>query len=118
MKKNAGGRLNLTVLEKFQNQGVPTIVDLAKAFQPLANAILDAVAEPANGSIVDRLLTSAKTVVRVRKTSHSPDDVSAEAVVGRMETALKESRLGDVLSEAKKLPPKVHSSPLLFTTRL
>lgn len=106
VKKNAGGKLNLAVLERFQNQGVPTIVDLAKAFRPLANSILDAEAEPANGSIVDRLLTSAKTVVRVRKTAYSPDDVSAEAVVVRMETALKESRLGDVLTEAKKLPAK------------
>ena len=106
VKKNAGGRLNLAVLEKFQNQGVPTIVDLSKAFRPLANAILDAEAEPAGGSMVDRLLTSAKAVVRVRKTSHSPDDTSSEATVSRMETALKESRLADVLSEAKKLPAK------------
>ena len=106
VKKNAGGRLNLAVLERFQNQGVPTIVDLARAFRPIANAVLDAEAEPTNGSLVDRLLTGAKTVVRVRKTSHSPDDQTSEAVVARMETALKEQRLADVLGEAKKLPAK------------
>ena len=106
VKKNAGGKLNLAALEKFQNQGVPTIVDLSKTFRPLANSILDAEAEPSGGSMVDRLLTSAKTVVRVRKTSYSPDDTSSEATVARMETALKESRLADVLSEAKKLPAK------------
>ena len=106
VKKNAGGRLNLAVLERYQNQGVPTIVDLSRSFRPIANAILDAEAEPTNGSLVDRLLTGAKTVVRVRKTSHSPDDQTSEAVVARMETALKESRLADVLGEARKLPAK------------
>ena len=106
VKKNAGGRLNLAALEKFQNQGVPSIIDLSRTFRPLANAILDAEAEPTNGSLVDRLLTGAKTVVRVRKTSHSPDDQTSEAVVARMETALKEQRLADVIAEAKKLPAK------------
>ena len=106
VKKNAGGRLNLAVLEKFQNQGVPSIVDLSRSFRPLANAILDAEAEPANGALVDRLLTGARTVVRVRKTSHSPDDASSEAMVARMESALKEQRLADVIGEARKLPPK------------
>ena len=106
VKKLAGGRIDLTALERFQAQGVPTVVDLARQFRLITNPILDADGEPADGTLVDRLLNGAKNVVRVRKTSHSPDDASAEAVVARMETALKESRLADVVSEAKKLSPK------------
>ena len=106
VKRNAGGRISFEALERYQNQGVPTLVELSRAFRPLANAILDAESDATDGSVVDRLLNGAKNVVRVRKTSHSPDDASPEATVSRIETALKESRLTDVMAEAKKLPPK------------
>ena len=43
----------------------------------------------------------------MRKVSQIADDISVEAVVARMEAALKEDRLGDVLAEAKTLPPRV-----------
>ena len=60
----------------------------------------------ADATLVDRLLSGARSIVRVRKAGHAADDTSAEAVVGRMETALKEGRLAEVLAKAKKLPPK------------
>ena len=45
-------------------------------------------------------------MVRLRKSGHAADDTSAEATVGRMEVALKEGRLAEVLEQGKKLPPK------------
>jgi hypothetical protein len=42
-------------------------------------------------------------VVRVRKTSHAGDDKSAEAIASRMEAALKDGRLTEVIEESKKL---------------
>ncbi|HWB47005.1 MAG TPA: hypothetical protein VG900_16345 [Hyphomicrobiaceae bacterium] len=68
--------------------------------------MIDAESEPPNAGVVDRLLNSARSIVRVRKAGNDPDDMSVEAIVGRMETALKGGRLGDVLAEGKKLPPK------------
>ena len=44
--------------------------------------------------------------MRVRKAGHAADDMSLEAVISRMEAALRDGRLGDVLANAKKLPPK------------
>ncbi len=44
--------------------------------------------------------------MRVRKAGHDPSDTSVEAVAGRMEAALKEGRLGEVLAQGKTLPPK------------
>jgi hypothetical protein len=38
--------------------------------------------------------------------SHDADDQTAEAVVARIETALKEGRLGEVIEQAKSLPPQ------------
>ena len=63
--------------------------ELAKSFRKAANAMLDAEAEPADATLVDRLLSGARSIVRVRKAGHAADDTSAEAVVGRMEAALE-----------------------------
>ena len=86
-------------------EGVPAPAELAKSFPKTANAMLDAEAERPT-TLVDRLLVGARSIVRVRKTGHADDDTSAEAVVGRMEVALKDGRLAEVLANAKKLPPK------------
>ena len=71
-----------------------------------ANAMIDAETEPVNGSLVDRLMSGAQSVVRIRKSGYAADDASLEAILARMEAALKENRLGDVLAQGKKLPPK------------
>lgn len=106
VQKVAGGKLNLAPLQRYVMDGVPPVTELQKSFRRVANQIIDAEGEPGNASLVDRLVNGAKSVVRVRKQGHAADDTSAEATVGRMEAALKESRLGEVLAQAKKLPPK------------
>lgn len=103
-RKIAGSNVDLAPLDRFALEGVPTTVVLRQEFKPIAFKIIDAEEQPAEASIVDRLLAGAKSVVRVRKVSHSADDKSVEAVVARMETALNEDRLADVLQEAKSLP--------------
>lgn len=104
--KRVAGTLDLKPLERYSLEGVPTPPDLAKSFRPAANAMLDAEAEKSDATLVDRFLSGARGIVRIRKAGHDPDDASVEAVVGRMEVALKENRLDEVLSNAKKLPPK------------
>ena len=100
------GKIDLTALERYKDQGVATASDLAREFRSMTGAILDAESDPADGSIVDRLWAGAKSVVRVRKVSHTSDDKSAEAIVGRMDQALKDNRLGDVIEQSKLLPAK------------
>ena len=107
VKKVAGTTLNLAPLEAAQNDNVPTLPALGTEFRSLANAMLDIDAEPADASVVDRLLSGAKSIVRVRKVSHAPGDTSTEAGIARIEAGLKDGRLGDVITEAKKLPPKI-----------
>lgn len=106
VRKVAGSRVDLAALERFKNEGVPALVELQRSFRSVANAMIDADTEPADATIMDRLLAGAKSVVRVRKVSHSPDDTSVEAVVGRMEAALKGARIDEALGESAKLPPK------------
>jgi hypothetical protein len=104
--KKVGGSLNFTALERYMLEGVPAPAELAKSFPKAANAMLDADAERADATLVDRLLAGARSIVRVRKAGHAADDTSAEAVVGRMEAALKDGRLAEVVANAKTLPPK------------
>jgi hypothetical protein len=93
VKQAAGGSLKLTALEGHK-------------FRAVANAAIDAEAEPADASVLDRLVAGAKGIVRVRKAGHDPGDTGVEAVTGRMEAALMEGRLGEVLAQGKTLPPK------------
>ena len=106
VKRIAGARLDLAALERYQSAGVHTAPELARNFRAVVNTMLDADALPEGASVVDRLLTGAKTIVRVRRTGHADDDTSTEAIIARMETALADNRLADVLAESKKLSPR------------
>ena len=118
VEKVAGGAIDLAPLAKFKDQGVPTVAELTKEFRPSVNAMIDAETIPADGSVVDRMIAGAKAVVRVRKVSHDPNDNSAEAVAGRMEAALKEGRLNDVVAEAGDLSPKAKDAAAPFLEKV
>ncbi len=111
VRKVAGNRLDLGVLQRYQDEGLPTIADLARQFRPLTGTIIDADAEKQDASVVDRLMSGARTIVRVRKLTPDADDTSVEATVARMEGALNDGRLADVMRYAKTLPPKSITGP-------
>ena len=67
VRKVAGNRLDLATLQRYQSDGVPTLAELTRQFRPLTSAIIDADADQKDASVVDRLLSGAKTIVRVRK---------------------------------------------------
>jgi hypothetical protein len=104
VRKASGGKLNLDALDRFKDSGVPTVAELQKAFRPVANSVVDAAVTPAEGGVIDKIMAGAKSVVRVRDLNPAADDKSAEAVVARMQTALADGRLGDVLTQARDLP--------------
>lgn len=118
VEKAAGGKFDLAALDKFKQAGVPTVADLTRDFRNSANTIIDADAGVPTATVVDRLLAGAKNVVRVRRTDYAPDDKSAEAVAGRMEKALREGRLGDVLNEAGLLSPKAKDAAQPFLEKV
>jgi len=105
-KKVAGNSLNLTLFERYAKEGLPPLSELTTSFRKVANGMLDAEAEATDAPLLERLLSGARSIVRVRKNAQTADDGSLEATIARMELALKENRLGDVLAQAKRLPPK------------
>lgn len=118
VEKAAGGKFDLAALAKFKQAGVPTLADLTRDFRSSASTIIDADAGVPTTSVVDRLLAGAKNVVRVRRTDYAPDDKSAEAIAGRIEKALKDGRLGDVLNEASLLSPKAKDAAQPFLEKV
>lgn len=109
VKKAGGSRVDVAALEPYKETGVPTLFDLEQSFKPVIRAVIDADAAPASGSVIERLVASARSVVKVRKISHDAADKSTEAVLGRMESALNENRLGDVIALAKEIPAEASS---------
>lgn len=111
VKKAGGALIDLSSLEPYKAVGVPTIASLREEFRPLMYAVIEADSAPAEGSFIDQMLSGAKSIVRVRKTTHDAADTSAEAVVSRMDAALEAGQLGGVLELAKTIPQRA-SAPI------
>jgi hypothetical protein len=109
VRKVASAGVKLEALERHKDRGVPTVAELEREFRSVAFSIIDAEKQPADAHWTDRLIASAKSVVRVRKVDQGADDKSVEAVVARMETSLKGGRLGEVMAEAGKLPEQARA---------
>ena len=118
VKKVAGNQVDLSALEKLQETGVPSLADLTKDFHTAADSAIDADTEPENASVVDRLWAGAKSVVRVRRIDLKADDKSTEATVGRMQVALNDGRLPDILEAAKDLSPKAQDAARPFLDKV
>jgi hypothetical protein len=117
-RKLSGGSVDLSPLARYADTGVPTLAELQKDFKTTAFKMIDADEAPTDGSVINRLLAGAKSVVRVRRVSQIAGDASVEAVVARMEAALNADRLGDVLQEAKTLPPRVQDAARDFLAKV
>ncbi len=118
VKKVAGNTVDLSALESLKDTGVPSLADLTKDFRSAADNAIDADAEPDNATVVDRLWAGAKSVVRVRRVDLKPEDKSTEAIVGRMQVALNDGRLPDVLEAAKELSPKAQDAARPFLDKV
>jgi len=106
LQQSAGATLNLSALAGAMREGVPSIQELTRSFRAAANAMIDAEHEPADATLVERLLSGARSIVRIRRIGHAAADDSVEAVTERMEAALQQGRLGEALAYAKSLPPR------------
>jgi hypothetical protein len=106
VRKTAAGSIDLAVLERDSRAGVPTPGALAQQFRRTADAAVDAEREQADASVIDRLMAGARSIVRWRRAGYDADDTSVEAVLDRMESALKDGHLAEALAQGKRLPPK------------
>jgi hypothetical protein len=106
VRQAAGGAANLSALDRYSLTGVTTLGALTQEFKRVANAAVDAESERPDASVVERLMAGARSIVRLRKAHHDAEDTSVEATLARMEGALKDGHIGEVLEQGKRLPPK------------
>jgi hypothetical protein len=118
VKKVAGNRVDLAALTKLQDDGVPSLAELTAEFRAAADKAIDADAAPESAGVVDRLWAEAKSVIRVRRIDLKPDDKSTEATIGRMQVALSDGRLADILESAKDLSPGAQSAAQPFLDKV
>lgn len=91
-------------LQSYSEEGVPTRSQLVEQFSPLSDDILEAARQPdEDQGIADRLISSAMSVVKVRRTGDAEGE-TAEAIVSRMENALQNENLQAAASEWENLP--------------
>ncbi|CCF21229.1 conserved protein of unknown function [Pseudorhizobium banfieldiae] len=91
-------------LRSYAEDGVPTHAQLVERFASAREAILDAVSAPQEGQgITSRLMSSALSVVKVRRTGDTQGD-NPEAIVSRMENALQSGDLSAAATEWNALP--------------
>lgn len=91
-------------LQKFAANGVPSRGELQREFPHVADVMLEATAQPdPNQGIAGRLLSSAMSVVKVRRVGDVEGE-TPEAVVARMEEGLRNGNLQASVREWNSLP--------------
>ncbi|WP_137133808.1 hypothetical protein [Rhizobium sp. FKY42] len=91
-------------LQAYADKGVPTRADLVRRFPAAANAMIDAIHQPAaEEGIAARLMSSAMRVVKVRPVGDVDGD-TPEARVARMEERIKNGDLKAAAAEFIGLP--------------
>lgn len=94
----------LAQLQPLSENGVPSRPQLVERFQQTSDAILEAANRPdPEQGIAGRLVSSAMSVVKVRRTGEVEGD-APEAIVARMDSMLKGGDLLAASTEWEKLP--------------
>lgn len=97
--------MDISALEKHAESGVPSQAALLKDLPAVLRRARESAGDDGGTSFVDRLVSSAGSVVRVRRIGPQEGD-SPNAVLSRMEDHMKSGELEGVLREAEKLDGK------------
>jgi hypothetical protein len=99
---------DLMALAANADKGIPTVAELTRSFQAAKEASLAAVSPPADASILEGLLSSVKSAVKIRRTDGANTGDDADAVLARAETKLKQAALAEAVKEIETLsgPPR------------
>ena len=100
----APGSAEVEQLKALAASGVPSKPELTAAFSDAANSMIAAtrVVDP-NTGMIDRLMSSAETLVHSRPVGAVEGD-APEAIIARMEVAVNKGDLDAALAESEKLP--------------
>ena len=108
----------LAELRSMSETGIPSRPQLVERFQQAGDAILETVNRPdPEQGIAGRLVSSAMSVVKVRRTGEVEGD-APDALVARIDTALKNGNLQAAAQEWEKLPEEAKAASQNFKQSL
>jgi hypothetical protein len=108
MEAARADQADLMALAANADTGIPTVADLTRTFQAAKEASLAAVSSPADASILESLLSSVRSAVKIRRIDAANTGDDAEAVLARAGTELKQGALAEAVTEIETLsgPPR------------
>ncbi len=97
------GAGDLGRLLDYEDTGIPTLPELTRAFKETRAAAPSAQAPAADGSIIDRFVASAESLVKVKRVDATADGDGSDAVLARAEAELEKGNLAGSVAEVDKL---------------
>ena len=98
----APGAGDLGKLPDYAEKGIPTLPELTRQFREKKDAALT-LASPSDESFLGELMTSAQSLVKVRRVDDSPEGNSVTAILTRTDSDLNNEQLPDAVAEVDAL---------------
>jgi hypothetical protein len=87
----------------YADKGIPTVPELTRSFPASRDAALAAAAPAPSGSLIDRLLASASTLIKVKRVDEAATGDSPTAVLARAEALLDKGDLAGAVKQVGTL---------------
>jgi len=97
------GAGDLGGLLDYEDQGIPTLRQLTASFEGAREAALSASAPAGEGSVLDRLMSSAESLVKVRRVDATAEGDTRGAMLARAEAQLDAGNLAEAVKEVETL---------------
>ena len=99
----APGAGELGKLPDYAEKGIPTLPELTRQFREKKDAALTVASPSEEQSFLGELMTSAQSLVKVRRVDDSPEGNSVTAILTRADTDLESEQLPDAVAEVETL---------------
>jgi len=99
----APGAGDLGKLPDYADKGIPTLPELTRQFREKKDAALTLASPSEDESFLGELMTSAQSLVKVRRVDDSPEGNSVTAILTRADTDLENEQLADAVAEVDAL---------------
>lgn len=103
LAKLSPGAGDLGGLLDYEDTGIPTLRELTASFDDARNAALAAQAPASDASIIDRLMASAESLVKVRRIDETAQGDTTDAVLARAAAKLEQGKLEAAVKEVETL---------------
>ena len=91
---------DLGILPAYAETGIPTLFELARSFEAVSN---EALASATDGSLVGSLMTSAQSLVKIKRIDDAPEGEGALATLARARGALDKGDLAAAIKQVESL---------------